>query len=133
MAATHNIKASRVSEVIEMTGLAWVRSASWVLPRHGPAPTRRMAPDRHRDQRAAHRRHRGPRRRRRYPPSHRRFTLAAEAQGHGYATEALRTVISLLFPEHDVHRVRADCDTRNDHSVALLERIGMRREAHHHK
>jgi aminoglycoside 6'-N-acetyltransferase len=25
------------------------------------------------------------------------FTLAADAQGHGYATEALRTVISLLF------------------------------------
>ena len=25
------------------------------------------------------------------------FTLAADAQGHGYATEALRTVISLLY------------------------------------
>jgi aminoglycoside 6'-N-acetyltransferase len=50
------------------------------------------------------------------------FTLAAEAQGHGYATEALRTVISLLFTEHHVHRICADCDTRNDRSVALLER-----------
>jgi aminoglycoside 6'-N-acetyltransferase len=39
------------------------------------------------------------------------FTLAADAQGHGYATEALRTVISLLFTEHDVHRICADCDT----------------------
>lgn len=61
------------------------------------------------------------------------FTLAADAQGHGYATEALRTVISLLFTEHGLHRICADCDTRNDRSVALLERIGMRREAHHHK
>jgi len=61
------------------------------------------------------------------------FTLAAEAQGHGYATEALRTVISLLFTEHDVHRICADCDTRNDRSVAMLERVGTRREAHHHK
>ena len=61
------------------------------------------------------------------------FTLAADAQGRGYATEALRTVISLLFTEHGVHRICADCDTRNDRSVALLERIGMRREAHHHK
>jgi aminoglycoside 6'-N-acetyltransferase len=61
------------------------------------------------------------------------FTLAADAQGHGYATEALRTVISLLFTEHDVHRICADCDTRNHRSVALLERVGMRREAHHHK
>ena len=61
------------------------------------------------------------------------FTLAADAQGHGYATEALRTVISLLFTEHDVHRICADCDTRNDRSVSLLERVGTRREAHHHK
>ena len=61
------------------------------------------------------------------------FTLAADAQGHGYATEALRTVISLLFTQYSVHRICADCDTRNHRSVALLERIGMRREAHHHK
>lgn len=61
------------------------------------------------------------------------FTLAADAQGHGYATEALRALISLLFTGHGVHRIYADCDTRNDPSVALLERIGMRREAHHHK
>jgi aminoglycoside 6'-N-acetyltransferase len=61
------------------------------------------------------------------------FTLAADAQGRGFATEALRTVISLLFTEHGVHRISADCDARNDRSVALLERIGMRREAHHRK
>lgn len=61
------------------------------------------------------------------------FTLAADAQGHGFATEALRAVISLLFTEHGVHRICADCDARNDRSVALLERIGMRREAHHRK
>ncbi len=60
-------------------------------------PTRRMAPDRHRDQRTAYRRHRGPRRWRQ-----RWLGGPADAQGHGYATEALRTVISLLFTEHDV-------------------------------
>lgn len=59
------------------------------------------------------------------------FTLAADAQGRGFATEALRTVMSLLFTEHGVHRISADCDTRNHRSVALLERVGMRREAHH--
>ena len=64
------------------------------------------------------------------PPS---GSPAADAQGHGYATEALRTVISLLFTEHDVHRISADCDTRNDRSISLLERVGTRREAHHHK
>jgi aminoglycoside 6'-N-acetyltransferase len=61
------------------------------------------------------------------------FTLAADLQGRGLATEALRTVVSLLFSEHGVHRVSADCDARNDRSVALLERVGMRREAHHRR
>ncbi|MGB8940551.1 MAG: GNAT family protein [Streptomyces sp.] len=61
------------------------------------------------------------------------FTLAADAQGRVFATEALGAVMSLLFTEHEVHRISAACDTRNDRSVALLERIGMRREAHHHK
>jgi aminoglycoside 6'-N-acetyltransferase len=59
------------------------------------------------------------------------FTLAADAQGHGFATEAVRAVMSLLFNEHGIHRITADCDTRNVRSAALLERVGMRREAHH--
>ena len=48
MAATHNIKASRVSEVIEMTGLAGVATQARrrVLPRHGPAPGHRRRPPR---------------------------------------------------------------------------------------
>lgn len=61
------------------------------------------------------------------------FTLAAGAQGRGFATEALRAVMSVLFTEHGVHRISADCDARNVRSVALLERVGMRREAHHRK
>ena len=61
------------------------------------------------------------------------FTLAADAQGRGFATEALRAVMSLLFTEHGMHRISADCDARNVRSVALLERVGMRREAHHRK
>ena len=61
------------------------------------------------------------------------FTLAADAQGRGFATEALRAVMSLLFTEHGVHRISADCDARNVRSAALLERVGMRREAHHRK
>lgn len=59
------------------------------------------------------------------------FTLAAHAQGHGLATEALRAVISRLFGQHEVHRIIAECDARNVRSAALLERVGMRREAHH--
>ena len=61
------------------------------------------------------------------------FTLAARAQGRGLATEALRAVVSLLFTGHGVHRICADLDARNTRSAALLERVGMRREAHHKK
>lgn len=61
------------------------------------------------------------------------FTLARDAQGRGFATQALRTVMTLLFTEHGIHRISADCDARNVRSVALLERVGMRREAHHRR
>ena len=58
------------------------------------------------------------------------FTLAADAQGHGYATEAVTAALDWLFAR-GTHRVCADCDARNVRSAALLERVGMRREAHH--
>lgn len=59
------------------------------------------------------------------------ITLAREAQGHGYATEALTALLDHLLVDLGKHRVTADCDTRNTGSAALLERVGMRREAHH--
>lgn len=58
-------------------------------------------------------------------------TVASGVQGRGYATEALRALLDYLFVAHGKHRVVADCDVRNTASVALLERLGMRREAHH--
>lgn len=58
------------------------------------------------------------------------FTLAPDAQGRGYATEAVTAVLGYLFGRGK-HRVSADCDVRNAASAALLERVGMRREAHH--
>lgn len=57
------------------------------------------------------------------------FTLARHAQGHGYATEAVRAVLDQAF-SRGVHRIAADCDTRNAGSIGLLERVGMRREGH---
>ena len=59
------------------------------------------------------------------------FTLARGSQGHGYATEAVTAVLDYLFGARGKHRVAADCDARNVRSAALLERVGMRREAHH--
>jgi RimJ/RimL family protein N-acetyltransferase len=58
------------------------------------------------------------------------YTLASGAQGHGYATEAVRRLLAYLFGERHLHRVTAGCDDRNVRSAALLDRVGMRREGH---
>lgn len=50
--------------------------------------------------------------------------------GHGYATEAANAMLDLAFGPGDMHRVAARCDVRNDASWRLMERLGMRREAH---
>ncbi len=58
------------------------------------------------------------------------FTLAAEHQGFGYATEAVGQMVNHLFAGSRMHRVSADCDARNLRSVKLLERLAFRREGH---
>jgi RimJ/RimL family protein N-acetyltransferase len=58
------------------------------------------------------------------------FTLAAASQGQGYAGEAVRRLLEYLFNELRLHRVTAGCDVRNEPSYRLMERLGMRREAH---
>ena len=50
-------------------------------------------------------------------------------QKKGYATEALSAVIAQVFRE-GAHRVFAECDPRNVPSWKLLEKVGLRREAH---
>ncbi len=51
-------------------------------------------------------------------------------QGRGYASEASARLLDLAFELADLHRVYARCDARNDGSWRLMERLGMRREAH---
>ncbi len=58
------------------------------------------------------------------------FTLSRKYQGQGYATEAVTRLVDYLFGELQLHRIRAICDVENLASIKLLERIGMRREAH---
>ncbi|MBO4849249.1 MAG: GNAT family N-acetyltransferase [Clostridia bacterium] len=48
----------------------------------------------------------------------------------GYATEAARGFLRFGFLGLDLHRVYARCDDKNAASLAVMERIGMRREAH---
>lgn len=50
--------------------------------------------------------------------------------GLGYATEATSRLLDLAFHDLDLHRVYARCDARNMPSWRLMERLGMRREAH---
>jgi RimJ/RimL family protein N-acetyltransferase len=58
------------------------------------------------------------------------FTVAPNYQGHGYATEAVQGVLGYLFATRKIHRVFASVDPRNEPSVELLKRVGMRQEAH---
>ncbi len=68
------------------------------------------------------------------PPHWRTWTIGyvmhPDHWGHGYATEAVTTLVVDLFDRRDAHRVVARCDPLNTRSWRLLERIGMRREAH---
>lgn len=50
--------------------------------------------------------------------------------GRGFAKEALAPLVSILFKDYAVHRIQANLDVRNQVSAKLLERIGLRREAH---
>jgi RimJ/RimL family protein N-acetyltransferase len=50
--------------------------------------------------------------------------------GHGYATEGAALIVELAFSVMGAHRVSGRLDARNDSSARLLERLGMRREAH---
>jgi RimJ/RimL family protein N-acetyltransferase len=58
------------------------------------------------------------------------FTLAREHQGKGVASEAVSRLLDYTFDALGLHRVIAIVDCRNALSVALLERLGMRREGH---
>ena len=58
------------------------------------------------------------------------FMLHPDHQGHGYATEAASAMLEFAFGSYDLHRVSASVEPRNAASVRVLERLGMRKEAH---
>lgn len=59
------------------------------------------------------------------------FTFAREFQGQGLAREAAARVLDYAFQDLKLHRVIAITDCENLSSVALLGRLGMRREGHY--
>lgn len=58
------------------------------------------------------------------------FTFHPDYHGKGYAAEAAREMLRLGFEAVGFHRIEGRCDARNDASARLMERLGMRREAH---
>lgn len=58
------------------------------------------------------------------------WILHPDHQGHGFAFEAAQELLRLAFYDADLHRIYARCDARNEGSWRLMERLGMRREAH---
>jgi RimJ/RimL family protein N-acetyltransferase len=58
------------------------------------------------------------------------FIVHPDHQGRGYATEAARAVLRVGFEEARLHRVIGRTEARNTASARVLERLGMRREAH---
>jgi RimJ/RimL family protein N-acetyltransferase len=58
------------------------------------------------------------------------FIVHPDHQGRGYATEATREMLRLAFEELRLHRVYGRVEARNVASARVLEKLGMRREAH---
>lgn len=58
------------------------------------------------------------------------YCFERAAWGHGYATEAAAEVLRFGFEVLALHRMWAGCDPENAGSVRVLEKLGMRREAH---
>ncbi len=54
--------------------------------------------------------------------------------GQGYAVEAGRALLAFGFGTGALHRIYARCDARNVASARVMQRLGMRQEAHfrHH-
>ncbi|HYM52046.1 MAG TPA: GNAT family N-acetyltransferase [Candidatus Dormibacteraeota bacterium] len=58
------------------------------------------------------------------------FIVHPDHQGKGYATEAAAVLLRLGFEELGLHRIVGRADAQNASSAGLMERLGMRREAH---
>jgi RimJ/RimL family protein N-acetyltransferase len=58
------------------------------------------------------------------------YVLLPEHHGQGFATEVAVALMELGFDGLRLHRLVGRCDGRNAASARVLERAGMRREAH---
>ncbi|HEY6566676.1 MAG TPA: GNAT family N-acetyltransferase [Actinomycetota bacterium] len=58
------------------------------------------------------------------------YAMHPDHHGMGYATEAARELLRVAFEELGVHRVIGRTEARNTASARVMEKLGMRREAH---
>ena len=58
------------------------------------------------------------------------FAFNSRFLGRGLATKAVREALGYGFLRLSLHRIIAAVDARNERSWKLMERLGMRREAH---
>lgn len=58
------------------------------------------------------------------------WSLHPDAHGRGFATEGAREMLRVGFEELGLHRITAGADPRNTASLRVMDRLGMRREAH---
>lgn len=58
------------------------------------------------------------------------YVLEPSQWGKGYIPEAARALLDFAFGTLGLHRVWADCDPRNPASFRVMEKLGMRQEAH---
>lgn len=60
------------------------------------------------------------------------YVLNKNYQGKGYGSEASKAVIDYFF-DKGIHRIYAECAPQNISSWKVMEKIGMKREAHFRK
>ena len=58
------------------------------------------------------------------------YLLHPQYWGKSYATEAMQTLIDFGFSVLQLHRLEDTCDPRNQASIRVMEKLGMRREGH---
>lgn len=60
-----------------------------------------------------------------------RFIIAPAHAGNGYLSEALSAVFDVAFGHYRIHRLFVKCEGRNHHTAKLMQKLGMRLEAHY--
>lgn len=56
------------------------------------------------------------------------YRISEDYKGHGYSTEAVKSLIKFCFEKTELQRIWTDVDVRNIASVKVLEKCGFTRE-----